>query len=524
MARPHPRFCVDLSPFPAFLNVSRANLDVDFGGTTAARMTTRAHISGMLLGRTTRALSPEREAKLELDQLRLAEENMRPAFFAMPAFALITCFLLAAWIPVNELAIWFLAMLASSVRFWVGGLFLELKTPLPATVRKWHLALTWLTLVSNLVWMFPLYGFYFRCSETGQMLLMMIAAGSMSAGMIMTTSSGRMIWAALVPYTIALSLPPLLVNDPFHVGIGVLGFGYSLFMGYVGFTVYVNARDLFLTREDKNELIEQLAAAKFESDRARQRAEAASQAKSEFLANMSHELRTPLNAIMGFSDLMKNQIFGPLGSHQYTEYAQHISDSGSHLLGLINDVLDLAKIEAGRLVIRPVELAVQESITHALKLFEVRARDKQVTLKLEADRDLPLLLADERGIHQVLLNLVSNAVKFTPAGGTVTVFARKKSNGCLDVGVIDTGVGIDPDDIQAVFAAFGQGRHDISNPEKGTGLGLPIVRGIVEAHGGKVSLQSELGKGTTITCHFPRERVSAPQPAQLRLTAMQNSR
>jgi two-component system cell cycle sensor histidine kinase PleC len=487
-------------------------------------MTTRAHISDRLLGRTARALSPEREAKLELDQLRLAEENMRPAFFAMPAFALITCFLLTAWVPVPELAQWFLAMLAASVRFWLGAQFLELRDPTPATVRKWHLMLSWLTLASNAVWMFPLYHFYFRCSETGQMLLTMIAAGSMAAGMIMTTSSNRMIWSALISYATALTIPPIIVGDPFHIGVGVLCFGYSLFMGYVGFTVYVNARDLFLTREDKNELIEQLAAAKFESDKARQRAEAASQAKSEFLANMSHELRTPLNAILGFSDLMKSQIFGPLGSHQYLEYAQHISDSGSHLLGLINDVLDLAKIEAGRLVIRPVELAIQESISHALKLFEVRARDKQVTLKAEADRDLPLLLADERGIHQVLLNLVSNAVKFTPAGGTVTVFARRKSNGGLDVGVTDTGVGIDPDDIQAVFAAFGQGRHDISSPEKGTGLGLPIVRGIVEAHGGKVSLQSELGKGTTITCHFPRERISAPQPSLLRLPAMQNSR
>ena len=237
---------------------------------------------------------------------------------------------------------------------------------------------------------------------------------------------------------------------------------------------------------------------------------------------MSHELRTPLNAILGFSDLMRNQIFGPLGSHQYLEYSNHISDSGHHLLGLINDVLDLAKIEAGRLVLRPVELALNESIKQALKLFEVRAADQQITLRHERDKDLPLLLADERAIHQVLLNLISNAVKFTPAGGSVTVFARNKPNGTLDVGVTDTGVGIDPDDIQAVFAAFGQGRHDISTPEKGTGLGLPIVRGIIEAHGGKVSLESELGKGTTITCHFPRERISAPQPAPMRLAATQS--
>lgn len=467
-----------------------------------------------------RTLSPERLAKLELDQLLLAEASMTPAFFAMPAFALISSFMLVAWVPVQHLAVWFLAVCASGIRFWMGSRFLELKNPSPAAVRKWHIGLAWATAASNVVWMYPQFGFYWLCSDTGQMLLMLIAAGSLSAGMVMTSSSGRMIWSALVPYSLAISIPPFMVGDPFHIGVGMLGLGFCLFMGHVGRTIYLNAYDLFLTREDKNELIEQLAAAKFESDKARQRAEAASQAKSEFLANMSHELRTPLNAILGFSELMRKQIFGPLGAPQYTEYTQHISESGQHLLGLINDVLDLAKIEAGRMSINPVELSVREAVQQALKLFDVRAKDRQITLKMEIDRDLPLLIADERGLHQVLLNLISNAVKFTPPGGSVTVFAKYKSNGGMDLGVRDTGVGIDPADINAVFAAFGQGRHDIANPEKGTGLGLPIVRGLVEAHGGKVWLESELGKGTTITCFFPRERISAPQPSAIRLAAM----
>lgn len=485
-------------------------------------MKTRANIFDMWIANNPTRLSPERTAKLELDQLRLAERNLQPALFAMPAFALVVSLLLVAWIPVHELALWFVAVSASSIRFCAGGVFLDLEEPPAATVRRWHVALTWLTVASNMIWMYPLIGFYFRCSETGQMLLSLVAAGSLSGAAVMTPASGRIIWAALVPYTLAMVVSPAIVGDPFHLGLAVLSLGFCLFMGYVAYNVHISAKELFLTRDDKIDLIEQLAAAKFDSDKTRQRAEAANQAKSEFLANMSHELRTPLNAILGFSDLMRNQIFGPLGSHQYLEYSNHISDSGHHLLGLINDVLDLAKIEAGRLVLRPVELALNESIKQALKLFEVRAADQQITLRHERDKDLPLLLADERAIHQVLLNLISNAVKFTPAGGSVTVFARNKPNGTLDVGVTDTGVGIDPDDIQAVFAAFGQGRHDISTPEKGTGLGLPIVRGIIEAHGGKVSLESELGKGTTITCHFPRERISAPQPAPMRLAATQS--
>ena len=153
-------------------------------------------------------------------------------------------------------------------------------------------------------------------------------------------------------------------------------------------------------------------------------------------------------------------------------------------------------------------------------LFEVRAIDAKINFKHDVENDLPLLIADERGVHQVLLNLISNAVKFTPAGGTITVFAKRSINGGMEIGVSDTGVGIDPDDINAVFEAFGQGRHDIATAEKGTGLGLPIVRGLVEAHGGKVRLESQLGKGTTVACFFPRERLTAPQPIPIKMAAV----
>ncbi len=163
---------------------------------------------------------------------------------------------------------------------------------------------------------------------------------------------------------------------------------------------------------------------------------------------------------------------------------------------------------------------MREAVHTALKVFEIRAIEARIDFKMDIEKDLPLLLADERGMHQILLNLVSNAVKFSPAGGTVTVFAKRASNGGMDVGVADTGVGIDPSDVDAVFEAFGQGRHDIATSEKGTGLGLPIVRGLVEAHGGKIRLDSHLGKGTTLTCWFPRERLTAPQPVPIRLATV----
>jgi two-component system cell cycle sensor histidine kinase PleC len=231
-------------------------------------------------------------------------------------------------------------------------------------------------------------------------------------------------------------------------------------------------------------------------------------------------LRTPLNAILGFSEIMKGEVFGPLGSPQYADYAHHINDSGQHLLGLINDVLDLAKIEAGRFVVRATEIDVADCVDSALKMFALRANEGNVTLTADIEARLPLLLADERATHQILLNLLSNAVKFTPAGGTVTAFARRSVGGGMELGVRDTGCGIDPADLDTVFEAFGQGQHDVATREKGTGLGLPIVRGLVEAHGGRVKLESELGKSTTFTCFFPRERLTAPQPVPIRLATV----
>lgn len=465
-------------------------------------------------------LAPERLAKLELDQLRIVEKNVQPAAYAMPAFALVLTAMLAAWVPAEQLMYWFAAVCLSSVRYWAGHKFLELKNPSPADVRKWHHGLAAMTFASNAIWMYPEFAFYGTCSETGQMLFALVAGCSLAAGVAMLAPSGVMVWSAIVPYSAALILPPLLHGGAFHYGLALLGVGLSLFILHLARTMHIGARDLFLTREDKNELIEQLAAEKIESDKARRRAEAASQAKSEFLANMSHELRTPLNAILGFSEIMKGQVFGTLGSPQYVEYAGHIHGSGQHLLGLINDVLDLARIEAGRFVVRAVEINVREAATGALKLFEVRAGQSNIALKLDVEARLPLLLADERAMRQILLNLISNAVKFTPGGGTVNVFARRSALGGMELGVRDTGAGIDPADLDTVFEAFGQGRHDIAINEKGTGLGLPIVRGLVESHGGKVHLSSELGKGTTVTCYFPRERLTAPQPVPMKLATV----
>ncbi|WP_029010321.1 PAS domain-containing protein [Azospirillum halopraeferens] len=243
--------------------------------------------------------------------------------------------------------------------------------------------------------------------------------------------------------------------------------------------------------------------------RARDEAESASRAKSAFLATMSHELRTPLNAIIGFSEIMMHEVFGPIGNPRYGEYAGHIRVSGTHLLDLINDVLDMSKLEAGRYALdeRPLDpAAVLES---GLAVSAVPAERGRVALHLDLPDRLPRLLADERAVRQVLLNLLSNAVKFTPAGGRVTLGAAVAPDGGLAVTVADTGIGIGAEALRHVTEPFQQADASITRRFGGTGLGLAISRNLMELHGGRLTIASTPGEGTTVTMHFPPDRVMA---------------
>jgi signal transduction histidine kinase len=192
---------------------------------------------------------------------------------------------------------------------------------------------------------------------------------------------------------------------------------------------------------------------------------------------------------------------------QSAEYARLVHESGSHLLALVNDILDLARIEAGRIVLRESEMDLARLINATVRLMATRARTAGLTLITDVAGDLPLLHADERALRQILINLLSNAVKFTPPGGEVVTFARVSEATEIIMGVRDTGVGIDPDDHARVFQSFGQGRHDVAIADKGTGLGLTIVKGLTEAHGGRVQLESRPGEGTSITVVLPAARI-----------------
>jgi two-component system cell cycle sensor histidine kinase PleC len=236
-------------------------------------------------------------------------------------------------------------------------------------------------------------------------------------------------------------------------------------------------------------------------------ANAASRAKSNFLALMSHELRTPLNAIIGFSELMDGELFGPLGHKRYRDYARDIHGAGSHLLALINDILDLSKAEAGKFDLMCQDFSVTELIEDCLRLV----REWAGTLKLveAVAPDTPWLHADRLRVKQILLNLLSNAVKFTPEGGTVRAAAEMAADGSLVLTVSDTGIGMAPEMIPLALEPFRQIASPFARNVEGTGLGLSLVKSMVEAHGGTLQIDSALNAGTTVRALFPAARVVA---------------
>jgi two-component system cell cycle sensor histidine kinase PleC len=264
---------------------------------------------------------------------------------------------------------------------------------------------------------------------------------------------------------------------------------------------------LLMLEHERAEQVQDLRAAKQESDRERARAIAAGKAKSQFLSNMNHELRTPMNAILGFSELIKSKALGD-AVEKYVEYGEIIHGSGEQMLRLITDMLDLAKIEGGKLSLREADVALDLVILDSVTVHEHIAETRRIALRSEIERNLPKVFADERGMRQMIGNLLSNAIKFTQTGGRVTAFARTLSDGRIAFGVEDTGLGIAAEDQPHVFERFGKKRSDVTtSQEKGTGLGLAIVKGFAEAHDGSVELESAVGAGTRVTVYLPAERL-----------------
>ncbi|GAK44284.1 integral membrane sensor signal transduction histidine kinase [Tepidicaulis marinus] len=262
------------------------------------------------------------------------------------------------------------------------------------------------------------------------------------------------------------------------------------------------AEELEITRDELEAVRDNLLSAL-------EAAAAGSQAKSQFLAAISHELRTPLNAIIGFSEMMAHEHFGPLPNDHYREYTGHIHESGRHLLALINDILDFSKLDAGRLELEEAPLEVGMAIDAAHRMISHLAESGEISVHVSETAHLPLIDGDERRVRQILLNILSNAVKFTPKGGSVAISAQLRDTGELSIDIRDTGIGIARKDIALAMENFGQIDNSLHRQYEGTGLGLPLSRRLMELHGGRLELESEVGVGTCVSLVFPAGRVLA---------------
>jgi two-component system cell cycle sensor histidine kinase PleC len=322
---------------------------------------------------------------------------------------------------------------------------------------------------------------------------------------------GALIATFTLPVLTYAALSAQLVHPVETIMAGLLLAALPFFV-YVSGHLNQSALAFLSFRTEKDWLIAELETAKSMSDEARRRAEEANLAKSRFLASMSHELRTPLNAILGFSEVMGSEVLGPIGNATYRDYAKDIHGSGQHLLNLINEILDLSRIEAGRYQLHEEPLRLADTVEECCHMMELKARNKDIRIVQQFEPGLPRLLADERAMRQVTLNLLSNAVKFTPTGGEIRVKVGWTAGGGQYLSVKDNGPGIPQDEIPVVLAAFGQGSIAIKSAEQGTGLGLPIVQGLVSMHDGEFELRSKLREGTEAIAMFPRTRVMENLP------------
>ncbi len=398
--------------------------------------------------------------------------------------------------------LWVLAVSAWAItgtRFWHHFS----TAPSARTPSYWcrELAIRWA--IHGLIWGALVPVFWQTGNAANQAFVCVLVLGVMVSTFYLLSPSRRIFLAHLG--SLGMVTETVFASARGHFA-GVLAVIFPLFTALVaryGWQMSGRYREAVRIRLKNEVLAQSLAAAKL-------RAEQASEAKSQFLANMSHELRTPLNAILGFSEMIASRaIIRNVDKHY--EYAALIHDSARHLLTLINDILDLAKIEAGKMKLDERDIDLAALFEDSVSLLAARAAAEGVTLSCENAGPHLLVRADARALKQIMLNLLTNALKFTPSGGTVTAFVRLVPGGGVSFGVRDTGVGIAREDQVRVFANFGQGRHDIKTFERGTGLGLPIVKGLAEAHGGEVTLQSALGQGTTVTITLPASRVLAVQ-------------
>jgi two-component system, cell cycle sensor histidine kinase PleC len=427
------------------------------------------------------------------------------ASYVVMLLVVATGLLFGFWMKPIPAAAWTCGMLCIHGAIMRTCLRFLAEPPTPALTRKWRTRFVLLDLLHGLCWMAILtHPALDVVSDTVMMFLMLlvIAVSSMLAANLPIAAL-----AATVPVTIAIALNFSMAGTFDKYVLAALALAAEGYFALLAHRLHSTTLATLEARAEKDALIGELEQAKSISDEARYRAEAANVAKSRFLAQMSHELRTPLNAILGFSEVMKSEIFGAHGVPVYKEYSADIHNSGVHLLNLINEILDLSRIEAGRYELNEEAMALVNVVADCHHLLKLRASSRGITIHEVFERGMPKIWADERAIRQIVLNLLSNSIKFTPQGGEIWLKVGWTASGGQYLSVKDTGSGIPEAEIPIVLASFGQGSNSIKSAEQGAGLGLPIAKSLVDMHGGTFTLKSKLRIGTEVIVTFPPERV-----------------
>jgi two-component system cell cycle sensor histidine kinase PleC len=443
--------------------------------------------------------------EFDYDLLLMFVKNELGSALTIPLLAVLIALAAMFWAPANELFVWLATVLMAK------GILLALcrqfsKLPRAGlNLKLWRRKLVAAEFLYGVSWAGVAFVSLSSQDPAADMFSFASIIAVISMRMMFASTVMPIVYAGTIPMTVALVMHFASLDSAFYWAMAGMAVGVHIYFIFLMRGVNSTVMAMLEYRAEKDALIGELEESKSLSDEARHRAEAANIAKSRFLATMSHELRTPLNAILGFSEVMKSEILGAHTVPTYKEYAADIHESGEHLLNLINEILDLSRIEAGR----------YELNEDAIKLTDI-AEDCRRLIKLKADkkglRIVEAFAADERAIRQVCLNLLSNAVKFTPSGGTIILTVGATTDGGQYVSVRDTGPGIPEEEIPKVLNSFGQGSLAHETAEGGTGLGLPIVMGLVELHGGTFSLKSKLRQGTEVIATFPPKRVMQALP------------
>lgn len=454
--------------------------------------------------------SSTREFDYEL--LQMFVKNELGAALTVPMLAIIVALGAMFWAPTNELLVWLSQVfIAKGILLALARQF-SLKPQSEVDVETWRAKFTAAEFLYGVTWASVVFVEFNSQDQSAYIFIFATIIVVLSLRMMFAFTVMPIVYAGTIPMTAALVLRFGMMDNPFFWALAAMTVGVHMYFLVLMTGLNSTVRAMLGYRAEKDALIAELEQAKSISDGARRRAEEANLAKSRFLATMSHELRTPLNAILGFSEVMKTEILGKHAVATYKDYAADIHTSGQHLLNLINEILDLSRIEAGRYELNEEPVTLADIAEDCHRLLKLKANNKSIEIVDDFPEGLPQLWADERALRQICLNLLSNAVKFTPRGGMITIRIGASPEGGQFLAIRDTGPGIPEEEIPRVLSTFGQGSLAHQTAEGGTGLGLPIVKNLVDLHGGVFELKSKLRQGTEVVATFPPERVLHVMP------------